>query len=372
MKTKSFILIALLVAAFSFPAEAQVKVKVSAKGLLNAVAKEAEKAANKKKEQGTEQTSEEAETTATEKAETTASEKAETTATDDSPIIPIYSGSDIRYDDQIGFEEFPLIINDSTTQNIEGVLRRVFCRAPEGRSPLEIIKNYESAIKEDGGSILFITRNPKEIEIDGETFNDIFRKNRKDRGLSTYVFTHTDFPKTATEYLAGKLSMTDKDVYIIVAAGPGAWAASEDNRTFYELVTVEAEPMEMGMITSADIGKGLSTLGRIAIYDIFFDTGKSDVKPESAGALKAIAEYLNANKTQKVLIVGHTDNTGDFDMNITLSKNRADAVMEKLISEYGVAGDQLKPYGAGPVSPVASNSTEQGRANNRRVEIVEQ
>jgi outer membrane protein OmpA-like peptidoglycan-associated protein len=166
--------------------------------------------------------------------------------------------------------------------------------------------------------------------------------------------------------------MTDKDVYIIVAAGPGAWAASEDNRTFYELVTLEAEPMEMGMVTSADIGKGISTLGRIAIYDIFFDTGQSDVKPESAGALKAIAEYLNANKTQKVLIVGHTDNTGDFDMNITLSKNRADAVMEKLISEYGVAGDQLKPYGAGPVSPVASNSTEQGRANNRRVEIVEQ
>jgi len=291
---------------------------------------------------------------------------------DDSSIIPVYSGSDIRYDDQIGFEEFSFIINETTVQNTEGVLRRIFCRAPEGRSPLEIIKNYENAIKEDGGSILFISRNPKEIVINGEKFSDIFKKNRKDRGLSTSVFTHTEFPKIVTEYLAGKLSITDKDVYIIIAAGPGAWAASEDKRTFYELITLEVEPMEMGMITSADIGKGLSTLGRIAIYGIYFDTGKSEVKPESADALKAIAEYLNASKTQKVLIVGHTDNTGDFDMNISLSKDRANAVMKKLISEYAVSGDQLKPYGVGPVSPVASNSTEQGRAQNRRVEIVEQ
>ncbi len=372
MKTKLFILIALFVAAFSFPAEAQIKVKVNAKGLLNAAAKEAEKAASKKKEKEKKQISEEAEKTVTEEAETTVTEEAETTATDDPLIIPIYSGSDIRYDDQIGFEEFPLIINDTTVQNTEGVLRRFFCRAPEERSPLEIIKNYESAIKEDGGSILFITRNPKAIVINGETFSDIFKKTRKDRGLSTYAFTHTAFPGTVTEYLAGKLSTVDKDVYIIVAAGPGAWAANEDNRTFYELITLEAEPMEMGMVTSADIGKGLSTLGRIAIYNIFFDTGQSEVKPESADALKVIAEYLNANETQKVLIVGHTDNTGDFDMNISLSKDRADAVMEKLISEYAVDRDQLKPYGAGPVAPVASNATEQGKAMNRRVEIVAQ
>jgi len=374
MKAKLFIIIALLVAAFSFPpeAEAQVKVRVSAKGLLNAVAKEAKKAANKKTEQAEEETSGEAETTATGEAGTTATGEAETTETDDDLIIPLYSGSDIRYDDQIGFEEFPLIMNDSTVQNTEGVLRRVFCRAPEGRSPLEIIKNYENAIKEDGGVVLFISRNPKDIVINDQKFGELFRKNRKDLGLSTYVFTHTTFPELVTEYLLGKLSTTDKDIYIIVAAGPGAWAASEHNRTFYELVTLEAEPMEMGMVTSADIGKGLSTLGRIAIYSIFFDTGKSEVKPESADALKVIAEYLNANKAQKVLIVGHTDNTGDFDMNISLSKDRADAVMKKLIAEYAVAENQLKPYGAGPIAPVASNSTEEGRAQNRRVEIVEQ
>lgn len=84
---------------------------------------------------------------------------------------------------------------------------------------------------------------------------------------------------------------------------------------------------------------------------------------------KTIAKYLNVNKTQKFLIVGNTD---DFDMNISLSKDRADVVTEKLASEHSVFRDQLKPYGVELVSPIASNSTKQGRAKNRRVEIVEQ
>jgi len=130
--------------------------------------------------------------------------------------------------------------------------------------------------------------------------------------------------------------------------------------------------MDLNMITSSIIEKQLKLFGKIAIYSIFFDTGKSIVKPESAETLKAISEYLNANKNIKVYIVGHTDNTGDFDFNMKLSKERADAVMEKLINEYGVNKDQMKSYGVGSLSPIASNSTEEGKAKNRRVEIVEQ
>lgn len=384
MRTKLIIIIALLVAAFSFPAQAQVKVKVNVKGLLNTVVKEAEKAAERKKEKEKEKekeqelTSEKTGTTATEKTEATATEKPEATATEkpqtpetyEELIIPLYSGSEVRDDHKLGFEELPIIINDSTIRNVEGYIRRVFCLAPEGRSALEIARNYENAIKESGGSILFKTRNPKTILINGQRFNDIFRIRRR---VSDATFDHTqrELPNLATDYLTGKISTTDKDVYIIVALGPGSWSW-EQKRTFYELVTVETEPMAMGMVTAADIGEGLSTLGRIPIYDIFFDTGQSEVKPESADALKAIAEYLNANETQKVVIVGHTDNVGDFDMNINLSQERANAVMEKLISDYGVNREQLKPFGVGPVSPIASNSTEEGKAQNRRVEIVEQ
>lgn len=287
-------------------------------------------------------------------------------------ILPVYTGSDIRYDDKMGFEELSFIVDESTIQTTEGVLRRLFCRAPEERSPLEIIRNYEKAINDMGGDIIFLSRNPKEIDIEGQKFMDIFSNNRKDRGMATSHFTHTSFPQEITEYLVGRIKFADKDVYIIVAAGPGAWAASEHNRTFYELITIEAEPMEMDMVTAADIETGLSIQGRIAIYSIFFDIGKSEVKEESADALKAIAEYLNSNKAQRVLVVGHTDNTGDFELNIKLSEKRAEAVIEKLVDEYAVDRNQLKPYGIGSVSPVTSNSTEVGRAKNRRVEIVEQ
>jgi len=365
MRTKLIIIIAILVAAFSFPSEAQVKVKLNVKGLLNTVVKETEKAANKKKEQ------EQAKEQETEQEQI--SDQTESKKNDDELIIPLYSGSEIWDDHKIGFEEFPIIINDSTVQITEGIIRRVFCRAPEGRSALEVARNYEKAIKESGGSILFITRKPQAIVINGEKFSDIFSKlMNKEAAYTKSGYSRVKLPASATEYLVGKLRTTDKDLYIMIAIGPGDWSERRDKMTFFELVTVEAEPMEMGMVTAADIGEGLSTLGRIPIYDIFFDTGQSEVKPESADALKAIAEYLNANETQKVVIVGHTDNIGDFDMNINLSQERANAVMEKLISEYGVNRDQLKPFGVGPVSPVESNSTEEGRAKNRRVEIVEQ
>lgn len=290
----------------------------------------------------------------------------------DDEIIPIYAGSDIRYDDQIGYEEFSFIAGESGIRTMEGTLRRQFCRAPEGRSSLEIIRNYEKAIQDLGGTIIFVSRDPGSIEIDGSTFGDIFQRNRREYGLATSHMTHTHFPGNVTEYLAAHVPAAGKDVYVIVAAGRGSRGPGEQTRTFFELVTLEAEPMEIGMVSVDAIREGLAVQGRIAIYDILFDTGKSEVKAESASALKVISEYLNAHKDQKVLVVGHTDSVGDFDMNIALSKERAEAVVEKLVSEYGVNRDQLKPYGAGPVAPLQSNATEEGRAKNRRVEIVEQ
>jgi len=105
---------------------------------------------------------------------------------------------------------------------------------------------------------------------------------------------------------------------------------------------------------------------------LLFDTGEATIKSESEPALKNIAEYLKANPDNKFFIVGHTDNVGDFDNNMSLSENRAKAVMDKMVSGYGVDAGQLKAYGVSSLSPVASNLTEEGRAKNRRVEIVEE
>jgi len=88
--------------------------------------------------------------------------------------------------------------------------------------------------------------------------------------------------------------------------------------------------------------------------------------------LAEIAKLLQNNNTLKLYVVGHTDNVGTFESNMTLSKARADAVVRELVTKYSIAADRLKAYGVSSLSPVASNKTEDGKAKNKRVELVEQ
>ena len=116
--------------------------------------------------------------------------------------------------------------------------------------------------------------------------------------------------------------------------------------------------MDAGLVTVQKIDKGISATGHIVLDGIYFDTGKSTIKAESATALKNIADYLINHTAEKFIIVGHTDNTGDFDANLRLSDERAKSVIDELVSKYGVDSNQLQPYGVGQVCPVASNSSD--------------
>jgi OmpA-OmpF porin, OOP family len=122
--------------------------------------------------------------------------------------------------------------------------------------------------------------------------------------------------------------------------------------------------------SNKDIYDELSASGRWTTQGILFETGKSDLKPESTPTLKAIAAALKGHPDLKVEIQGHTDNVGSAASNLTLSQARAEAVKAALESDYAVSGDQLTAKGLGDTKPVAKNTTPEGRANNRRVEIV--
>ncbi len=145
-----------------------------------------------------------------------------------------------------------------------------------------------------------------------------------------------------------------------------------DGSGYYYVSSVKEGAMhqDIAAITADEIKKGIAEEGKMAIYGILFDTDKASIKPESAGSLKEIASFLKAAPAVKVFIVGHTDNTGDFQHNLNLSKQRAASVVSELTSKYGVNTGQLTGDGVGPLSPVGSNSTEAGKARNRRVEIV--
>jgi len=122
--------------------------------------------------------------------------------------------------------------------------------------------------------------------------------------------------------------------------------------------------------SNKDIYDELSAKGRWSTQGILFESGKSELKPESTPTLKSIAAALKAHPDLKVEIEGHTDNVGSAAANMTLSQARAEAVKAALTSDYAVSADQLTAKGYGDTKPVAKNTTPEGRANNRRVEIV--
>ncbi len=159
-----------------------------------------------------------------------------------------------------------------------------------------------------------------------------------------------------------------------VKAGMEVWAYMqliEENS--YGFQVIERKTMKQDItVNAAELQQGLAATGHIAVYDILFDTGKSDIKPESESALKEIAKLLSQDAKLKLHVVGHTDNVGDLAANMKLSQARATAVVTALTGKQGVAANRLSAFGAGPYSPVASNKTDAGKAKNRRVELVEQ
>lgn len=123
---------------------------------------------------------------------------------------------------------------------------------------------------------------------------------------------------------------------------------------------------------AAALGQGLAATGHVTVEGIFFDTGKSEVKPESTPALEQVAKLLAGDASLKLWVVGHTDSVGKVEDNMKLSQARAEAVVKELTTKQGVAAARLKGYGVGPLAPVATNGTDDGRALNRRVELVKQ
>jgi OmpA-OmpF porin, OOP family len=159
----------------------------------------------------------------------------------------------------------------------------------------------------------------------------------------------------------------------LVKDGKETWVGISSFPTLYRLTIIEKEVMEQVVEANAEVmNNDISTTGHVSVYGIYFDTAKADIKPESDAAIAEIAKLLQNSSALNLYVVGHTDNTGTFDGNMKLSKDRAAAVTAALVSKHGIASSRLKAYGVGSLSPVASNKTEEGKAKNRRVELVEQ
>jgi outer membrane protein OmpA-like peptidoglycan-associated protein len=128
---------------------------------------------------------------------------------------------------------------------------------------------------------------------------------------------------------------------------------------------------KMAFVNADDMAREIGDAGRVALYGVYFDTDKDAVRPDSAPALEEFAKLLRSNAGMRLHVVGHTDNQGRADYNLNLSRRRAASVVRELTSRYAIAPERLDSFGCGLYAPVASNESEEGRAKNRRVELVQ-
>ena len=264
------------------------------------------------------------------------------------PFIKAFEGSVIEGQEVKEFDEQQLVIgkvqNDGSvkTVKLEGKVTRIDYRDPDNRSSLERMHNYEEAFKKAGFEIKFSC-------------------GKEECGPEIQIETIGYYPPE--RYLTAFLKRKEGNVWIGVFVAAGPWT---------KIRVVEEKPMETGMVkVTADILKtNILKDGHMAVYGIYFDTGKSVIKPESAETIKEIATLLKANPSMQIYIIGHTDNVGKLKDNMELSQKRAEAVVNELITKHKILSTNLEAGGVGPLAPVATNDTEEGKEMNRRVEIV--
>lgn len=182
--------------------------------------------------------------------------------------------------------------------------------------------------------------------------------------------------ENAVRAQGGTVGPTDKgrQTLKLVKDGQELWVELTAEFTGkYGLTIVERKAMAQDVVANADALAGdLKATGHVAVYGILFDTGKAELRPESAQALGEVVRLLQADPGLRLHVVGHTDSVGSPESNLKLSQERAEAVLKALVRQHGIAADRLRPFGNGPFAPVASNEEEEGRAKNRRVELVKQ
>lgn len=226
------------------------------------------------------------------------------------------------------FDKHEFFVQNGKKVSVEGhkyYIQYNINQGAKGPGDLKVVRNIQNALTKIGGKVLFEGERPYNSTV--------------------------------------KLEKGGKETWVTVSAWP----------TLYRLTIVEKEVMKQEVEANAEaMGNDINTTGHVSIYGIYFDTGKAEIKPESDAAIAEIAKLLKNNNALKVYVVGHTDNAGSFDANMKLSKDRADAVTNSLVSKHGIASSRLKAYGVSSLNPIASNKTEEGKAKNRRVELVEQ
>jgi len=291
-----------------------------------------------------------------------------------------YAGSEIIGYRAPKFDEFLLPLGPPTSFSaplayakqvkVEGLISRYTYLAPAGRSPAELFRNYKLEFQRLGLVTLYEKEAGKPGWF-GPTLSQISDEDQLGQILAYY--------ESQERLLVGKSKDAKHTYYylFVTAYKDGVIPESlsgrvQKDRALAELIIVAPEQMEekMTFVNAQEMSRSLEDTGKVVLYGIYFDTDKDALRPDSQPTLQEISKLLAANPQLNIRVVGHTDNQGKADYNLDLSRRRAASVLRELTSKYGVAANRLDSFGCGLYAPVASNTSEEGRAKNRRVELV--
>jgi len=310
----------------------------------------------------------------------------------DHPMISRIEGSIISTFNQKEFDEYRLVkgpvsgyapdgqgrkpqeaLDENNSLRLEGRVWQFTYDIPVNRSTLEIARNYEAALSKAGFTFLYQCSGtecagslPKVPRPGRRT---VYDEPEHASALSQLLLSRVGWVASRVykdqRYMAARLERPEGDIYVSLLA-------ITINRPMVRLDVIEVKPMQANLVTvnAATMATEIAARGSVALYGIYFDTDKSDVKPESRPTLTEIAALLKQDVALELIVVGHTDNKGTIEYNLDLSHRRSKAVVAALVTDFGIASKRLDARGVGFLAPIASNSSEEGRAKNRRVQLM--
>ncbi len=280
--------------------------------------------------------------------------------------------------DQSGFDDMSVPTGTVTydgpvsSTTLEGPRTRVIYLVPGDRSPLEVIRNYEAELTEAGYETLY-SCGKQECGPVSAMSQYLYPRDAQLKTLGRVTAAVFSLPRDDQRYLLATHPQTGRSVSIYAAFETFDHFPQLYEKTLVLMDVIDGKPLtrRMEFVSAEEMALSLSAEGRVSLYGVQFAHDSDALTPESDPTLKEIAKFLAATPDRQVFIVGHTDMTGGYDYNIDLSKRRAASVVTALTKRYGVAASRLQAAGIGPLAPVAENLTEEGRALNRRVELVQ-
>ncbi len=281
----------------------------------------------------------------------------------DHPAVGRYEGSVIAFSKLRDYDEMRLpvkrmqgrTLTDENSISVSGRSTRYLYRGPIGRSSLEVVRNFEQRLQSQGFETLFFCRT---TACGSQDLWFAVTDQVKGSGLPPNWENQT--------YLAARLKRAQGDVLVAILSVE----TGQEVRSLIDVIETNGmETDKIKVIDAAALKSALDVHGRAALYGITFEFDKADIRAESKPQLDEIIAFLKANPQMAIVVAGHTDAKGGFDYNVDLSRRRAQAVVRALAGG-GIAASRLTPFGAGMASPVATNDSDEGRALNRRVEIV--